>query len=1314
MPTKSYAMQLYHVANRFYSAYEPRVNAAFRHSVDVALTYKTRVIAAFRHSVNTALTYITTHRHTFVADGLPLLTSVVLTLFLLRRSASYAQYYRTMRATYPVGTTRACALGIIIIMTMASYGAQKINVYGHAITAAVFIYNISILTIISSAQILHAIFFAKDQRSKLTFSQYRQRVRSIAMPQMPWRSRSQGSTHPKSATRRTLIRKVLEGYAVALGRTSWKLAKSTHDQYSKTLGSRINRSPKDSSYYENACWDDIPRNAVITSVDDICHMNKQQLNHLLNEASDKDAIIQSYTWKPLSPAFTADEWSIAYDADCARWDFKCGDEDAYCHELWDTSPATLSSFEMSIDKTLLFSLTFAWTVYNFAFRDYTIHTLVPGTCYSWFTFESVLLPWTPSLPLPVVAASLAILIYNRVSVSLQMIYQLVRHPIVTTQAATFRKIVVFITQYIIVAFVIAALMIPAVTYVPFTVLDTVFLIPYPRTIPIMITFMYPWQVDCQTLPSAITHLCVCAGILLASTSIKSNIFMTLHSPVGVEGRTLWHIKPTATYGTLRTIWHAALVYKSLPKRIAPSIVRTPTNDAIMAMCSIRGSEMYTRLSLDGTRTSVEFTDKSIAQARAMRAASGKYSKPGYTTMQLSQDLKTPEAALLVAWLTAMDSWSSSSLPPNVVNYDEPSLVTYTVNPIEPNDKDPPMTCYLENQLIQGGAFCAAKNWANSCVGIKGRVTLLQAEPAVTKTAEHTSLMTEFLGLFQEARDKAGRGGPLRLADIDRIYDKQRKPAQLDSIDAAQHLIGAQLTYARIAQSSLNTFQKAEVVLGTKEPRNITTVDAPTKLANSLIAYSLADAAKVLPSYAFGKTPTEIAERVALVCHDSKTVLPTDFSRMDGRVKRILREFDRALLTSLFHQDLHESVLRWHSMTYSRKARSSEGVKYETKYTQSSGDPFTSVLNTLRNILIAYTALRKSGYASKAAFAELGVYGGDDGLTANLEFEYFEQAAKMWGMKVTGEPTPRGNRVEFLSRVYGPGVWHGSPSNMALFGRFCAKFPNTQTHTLKRFGKYVVAHAKACSALVNDHATPIIGPVLSRIREATRIPFIEYCKRKKLDSDEVLQSLSHWNAKISEMTAVNGYQSEIKDPEPWMEDYVESVIDRPIAAVLQEYFQSEWDVLPVLLVKGIEQHKTEVTDQNGTLIPPLEMKEVKKSPRRQHSRPFASQHEPHYRLPSKSCSRSTINRSPIDQKIEAKHATSALEPLIDPVEAGCGSKNNEFKRKPHTWDKTRPCSTAGCQHYLDKNKPKFFEICQPCYRKQSTTLKSSSVRSSTRR
>jgi hypothetical protein len=234
---------------------------------------------------------------------------------------------------------------------------------------------------------------------------------------------------------------------------------------------------------------------------------------------------------------------------------------------------------------------------------------------------------------------------------------------------------------------------------------------------------------------------------------------------------------------------------------------------------------------------------------------------------------------------------------------------------------------------------------------------------------------------------------------------------------------------------------------------------------------------------------------------------------------------------LFREDYHEELLALMADQQQRIGRTTSGIFYNTQYTRLSGSPETSLFNSLANAYISYIALTKQ-YSFEEAWNKLGIYGGDDGMTPDLDSEIFRDVAQTYGCKSTTEVvTPRHGRVKFLARVYGPNVWNGSANSCCDVPRTMTKFHLTPslngTSPARRFMEKIVALG------LSDHNTPIISDLITKFEDLaskSESKVIRGTLSQKFNIEEIRKAGLSYNAQFS-----NDVQY-VNQCEPWMHDY----------------------------------------------------------------------------------------------------------------------------------------------------------------------------------
>lgn len=361
---------------------------------------------------------------------------------------------------------------------------------------------------------------------------------------------------------------------------------------------------------------------------------------------------------------------------------------------------------------------------------------------------------------------------------------------------------------------------------------------------------------------------------------------------------------------------------------------------------------------------------------------------------------------------------------------------------------------------------------DSCLGsdlqaVDGRLTKVRP-PELKLSHSMSKMMDDFIVLFTE-----GFNQKLSPVAYEEVLDRQSRPMQRTLLHRAENLLG------KDSKGPVKTFCKKEAYPKIADPRIISTLETPVKREYSQYMYALEKVFKVAPWYAFGKSPSAIATRVAQIASQADSLCNTDFSRFDGHGSNVMRELEQRLLMAVFKRTHHSEILALHRQQYGQKAVTYYGVWYETGYSRLSGSPETSLFNSLVNAFIAYVALRRTlrngaPPSSKQAYNKLGIYGGDDGLTPDVDPTRYKLTATSFGQDLTIEPLMKGEMgVKFLSRMYSPCVWFGDVNSCCDIKRQISKI-----HTTVVMPAYITPTEKLLEKVrafsLTDLNTPIVG------------------------------------------------------------------------------------------------------------------------------------------------------------------------------------------------------------------------------------------------
>jgi hypothetical protein len=394
---------------------------------------------------------------------------------------------------------------------------------------------------------------------------------------------------------------------------------------------------------------------------------------------------------------------------------------------------------------------------------------------------------------------------------------------------------------------------------------------------------------------------------------------------------------------------------------------------------------------------------------------------------------------------------------------------YQFGDYDPEAK-PNLRAFMQPLIDQ--AFAPDKTPGNEERARDKRIVAVRSEQPLTPFL--TICMEEFLALLVPV--------PHLLSPLDHseVYERQARPSQRTLLEEAD-ITGEPNRKAK-------SFIKSEPYPDVKDPRLITTYNSKDKMEYSRYLYAVSDWLKTIDSYAFGKSPNEISEAVATLCTFAQLVCKTDFTRFDGTMSPATREFETALLYRLFSPSFHQAVQVLHKAQYNLFAICSLGTVYEMLYARGSGSAETSAFNTMVNMFATYVGHRMSpGDYCKFRTpldawerTKRGLYGGDDGLSPDVNVEGYVKACTLLGLVVKADNLQRGaTGVEFLSRVYGPDVWTGDSSNCCNLLRQLSKVHTTGMRPDTVTVEQMLVDKMAGYAL-SDANTPVIGPFATKV------------------------------------------------------------------------------------------------------------------------------------------------------------------------------------------------------------------------------------------
>lgn len=490
-----------------------------------------------------------------------------------------------------------------------------------------------------------------------------------------------------------------------------------------------------------------------------------------------------------------------------------------------------------------------------------------------------------------------------------------------------------------------------------------------------------------------------------------------------------------------------------------TVIRTISSDSDVVSVSIQGDY-----------TAATIATSSLEEIKNLQ----RYSKVGMTQTAIKTKM---DKSLSGAQITVLLSFIRDTVERNTIefyrNYKvEYAVQTYHLFPDTYSSDVPPSLTSFMFPIISGGAFTPTKTLASAIGAIEGRVNNLKQLKLMTQ--QHYYLFHQFLRRLIPD-DIAFTRMP---EDEDYVLDKQDRPQQQRTLFEAFD--------QNVTKPFQSIFVKKEAYGKIADPRVITTEKPIDKLEYSKYQYTISKFLKEQDWYAFGKTPYEIAVRVAHIAVNSKTINCTDFSRMDGRKTICTRTLNYLFMKRLFSCQYHEDIHRICSAKINVHSCSpmfdGETYQFNSELAQGSGLPDTSNFNSLDNAFnnfLAYYYQTGSFDIAWSMLNNLVILGGDDTVAGDLLDENINKASTAIGHVITSDIYKVGDPgVNFLARQYGPYLWEGDTNSCTDVMRALSKLHTTVTLPPNVTPLEKLAQ-KLTSLYYTDAQSPIIGCLISK-------------------------------------------------------------------------------------------------------------------------------------------------------------------------------------------------------------------------------------------
>jgi len=383
-------------------------------------------------------------------------------------------------------------------------------------------------------------------------------------------------------------------------------------------------------------------------------------------------------------------------------------------------------------------------------------------------------------------------------------------------------------------------------------------------------------------------------------------------------------------------------------------------------------------------------------------------------------------------------------------------------------------------FIRNGCYVPELSGSMVKEGVLSRVLKLHDEGKFTVLAPEVALVvdefvTHLVGWL---------GDGLSPVDIEDVLDNQKRRTQFEKLRPAMEW--------GVVEPLVTIFLKRETYANGKPPRVISMMHGGVKLAYAQYVYAVTRLLERLPFYSFGKSPEDIADKVASMCRGSANGVAADITRMDGNLSAMIRAFEIELWLRLTRADWHKHLIECIYQNFLTKAIGICDAGEDTFggsmfffwsiFARSSGSMETAMMNTLSNTLIYYYAKRLTGASESVARRWLGtklITGGDDGLACDLDPDCLERAGEVLKFPLKVEEFPRGAPgITFLSRVFTTAVWDGDNSSWMDLMRQMRKYHVTNGSLT--VGEW--AFSRLTAYVRSDAKTPLISiliPLLDR-------------------------------------------------------------------------------------------------------------------------------------------------------------------------------------------------------------------------------------------
>jgi hypothetical protein len=441
-----------------------------------------------------------------------------------------------------------------------------------------------------------------------------------------------------------------------------------------------------------------------------------------------------------------------------------------------------------------------------------------------------------------------------------------------------------------------------------------------------------------------------------------------------------------------------------------------------------------------------------------------------------------------------------------------SSSTTILSALEEGNKTAPRACLLHEYLVARAAQKFKDPFSATVVGRGGnKILYTTTEPDLTNVpkGQPLSVETELACCFAVSGKPAahsalgGRVEPGRKFakastayvhnELVRDFAKELFPTPIEPVGIMEVLAALDKTkHKKLRERFLPDFEipghpkanlmvKAEPYSKVSESRPLVSFDVQTLHTYSAYMIAISNVLGSTDWYAFGRSPSQLND-LLLHMNDKVTakhkMVETDYSGFDTTVGGI-RDFEEIILRQAFTGHHQHVVLALWRKQLDIRIRATGNYKehlgyYTAKGERLSGSAETSCLNTIDNAIISYIANRRCGLPHKEAWRQLGLYGGDDGVTPCLNPVILESIASSCGLVLKATIRKPSEPYCFLGRYYN--TWARDTSSYYDPVRALTRIQYTDDKTVS---PEVALQRKFSALQITDARTPWVEDLLKK-------------------------------------------------------------------------------------------------------------------------------------------------------------------------------------------------------------------------------------------